>query len=286
MSKLYYLADFFEDDKLAGGAELSDAAIREHLDLPFECVRYWELDKLGIDKDAFYIVANRSLVSPSHLDTLIEYKNYIIIEHDYQFVGGPGNGRNPYVFDKAVVPDEHKTQLEFYKNAKAVFFQTDYQKRLFELNRVEGYFVSMGTTPYSTEDFKFFRELLKKEFSCKTRSFAVVDSPKEIKNTKGAISFCDNNDYDYDLLPPMERDQFLKKLSEYPAMVFFPLTPESCCRLVTEARILGLNVITSKSFGASTADWFKLSGEDLVDELERITLEDSIPTIRSFLPDD
>jgi len=284
MSKIYYLSDFFDGDKLAGGAEYSDAAIREYLDIDLELLSYYDIEE--IEEDSFYIVGNRSLVESKHLDALAKYQNYIIIEHDYQFITGPGNGRNPYVFQQAKVPEEYMGQLEFYENAKAVFFQTDFQKKLFDINEVKGNFISMSTTPYSKEEFSFFRELLSEELPPKTRKFAVVDSPKEIKNTRGAVTLCTNHFYDFDLLRPMGREQFLKKLSEYSALVFLPLTPESCSRLATEARILGLNVLTTQTYGACTESWFTLAGEELVDELERLTLEESIPAIKSYLPNE
>mgnify|MGYP005814971241 CR=1 FL=1 len=283
MSKeLYYLSDFFVGDELCGGAELSDAAIIEHLDIPVNKLRYNKLDS-AIKKDGFYIVSNRSLFSPYDIKKLVKYKNYVVVEHDYQFIIGPGNGRNPYLFKDAIVPSVWQGQLEFYKNAKAVFFQTKFQQHLFEINKVEGNFVSMSTTPYSKEDFKFFREMLSYGERPQHRKFAIVDSDKDIKNTEGAVAYCEANKLDYDLIPSMEREDFLRKLSEYPALVFLPKTPESCCRLVTEARILGLNVITPPTYGAPHEEWFRLSGLSLVDELERITLEESIPSMKKYI---
>ena len=283
MSKeLFWLADFFVGDDLCGGAELSDEAIIERLELPVTKLRYNQLDS-QIKKDRFYIVSNRSLFSPFDLKKLEKYKNYIVIEHDYQFVVGPGNGRNPYLFPDAVVPSVWQGHLDFYKNAKAVFFQTAFQKHLFEVNKVEGNFISMSTTPYSIEDFKFFRKMLEYREQPTTRKFAIVDSEKDIKNTEGAVKYCEMNKLDYELIPSMERVDFLRKLAEYPALVFLPKTPESCCRLVTEARILGLNVITPPTYGAPHEEWFKLSGVSLVDELERITLEESLPTIKQYI---
>jgi len=282
MSEVVYLADFFVEDKLAGGAEMSDAAIIEHLNIPIRRVRYNEIEE--VDRDCFYIVANRSLFRPKILDKLTYYKNYIIVEHDYQFVSGPGNGRNPYMFEDGIVPPMYKSQLDFYKNAKAVFFQTGLQKSLFEQNKVEGNFISLCTTPYSNSEFAFFRKLVRENQGPRTRKFAVMESPKEIKNTKGAVDYCIKAKLDFAMIPPMDRESFLSKLAEYSALVFFPMTPESCSRLATEARILGLNMITPPIYGAPGEDWFSLTGEKLVDELERITVDKSIPAIKEYLP--
>tara|TARA_R110002051_G_scaffold221410_1_gene285022 strand:- start:8169 stop:9023 length:855 start_codon:yes stop_codon:yes gene_type:complete len=282
MSEVVYLADFFVEDQLAGGAEMSDAAIIEHLDTPIKRVRYNEIEE--VDKDCFYIVANRSLFRPKILDKLTYYKNYIIVEHDYQFISGPGNGRNPYIFEGALVPPMYKSHLDFYKNAKAVFFQTEFQKGLFEKNNVEGNFISFGTTPYSNKEFSFFRKLVRENKGPRTRKFAVMESNNDIKNTKGAVDYCIKAKLDFDMIPPMKRESFLLKLAEYSALVFFPMTPESCSRLATEARVLGLNMITPQIYGAPGEAWFSLTGEDLVDELERITVEVSMPTLKEYLP--
>ena len=44
-----------------------------------------------------------------------------------------------------------------------------------------------------------------------------------------------------------------------------PKTPETLSRIVVEARIMGMSVVTNKLVGATKEDWFSLKGEELVD---------------------
>jgi len=52
------------------------------------------------------------------------------------------------------------------------------------------------------------------------------------------------------------------------ALVFFPKTPETLSRIVVEARMMDMRVITNKLVGASREDWFKLRGEELIEVME------------------
>ena len=79
------------------------------------------------------------------------------------------------------------------------------------------------------------------------------------------------------------RVEFLESLSKSEGIVFYPLARETFCRLVVEAKCLGLNVITSKNYGASLEDWFdKYSGKDLIDFLRNNT-DKNLVTISEFL---
>jgi hypothetical protein len=53
--------------------------------------------------------------------------------------------------------------------------------------------------------------------------------------------------------------------------------------LVVESKCLGLNVITSKNYGASLEPWFdELSGSDLIDFLKNKT-EENLTKIKKYL---
>ena len=63
------------------------------------------------------------------------------------------------------------------------------------------------------------------------------------------------------------REDFISKLAQCSHLVFFPLARETFCRLVVEAKCLGLNVITTKNYGASLEGYFEMSGQELIDFL-------------------
>jgi hypothetical protein len=79
------------------------------------------------------------------------------------------------------------------------------------------------------------------------------------------------------------RRDFLQKLSECQGLVFYPIARETFCRLVVEAKCLGLEVTTSKNYGASKEDWFdELSGKDMIEFLRKQT-EDNIKKIGEYI---
>ena len=278
--KLYYLADFFVEDIPGGGAELSDSAIMDYLDKDFTKIKSQEVE--SIDEDGFYVVGNRSLLPHQHYAPLCRLGNYIIIEHDFQFL----EHRNPYVYEDGVAPDGDVKVLykNFYARAKAVFFQTSFQQSLFEKNKIDGNFINLGTTPYSPADFKLFTDIITDPPLTINKAFAIVESSNEIKNTQGALEFCKGNNFNFGLVPSGQtRESFLRCLMQYATLVFFPTRPESCSRLATEARVLGLNVITTPTYGAPLEPWFKLTKRALISELKTI-IEKGIKNISDQLP--
>jgi hypothetical protein len=54
-------------------------------------------------------------------------------------------------------------------------------------------------------------------------------------------------------------------LGENGKFIFLPKTPETLSRIVVEARMMGMSVVTNKLVGATREDWFSLKGEDLIE---------------------
>ena len=71
-------------------------------------------------------------------------------------------------------------------------------------------------------------------------------------------------------------------MASYSSLVFFPIARESCCRLVVEARALGMNVLTTKNYGAVLEPWFALSGLELINFLREKTQE-NLKTIKGYI---
>lgn len=288
MSKIvYYVSDFFKEEEAFGGAGMSDYACMQRLsnryDIIFKHISYKTLRP--IDPKSFYIVSNRSLFPSAYLGELRK-ANYIIHEHDYQFDKGfPGtDGRNPYAYNsEGLVPEEYKMELAFYNNAKAIFLQTDFHKSIYDLNNIGHNRISLKTTFFSVEEISLLRKVLSEKVTY-TRSFCVLASGVWLKGVKEAEQLCKNNNWDFGYLHHSDtREEFLNDLSKYSTLVFLPLTPESCCRLVMEARMLGLNVITSRNYGAPLSSWFNLKEEALISTIDDIMETSSVPSMGKYI---
>tara|TARA_Y100000034_G_C6666845_1_gene292577 strand:- start:313 stop:645 length:333 start_codon:yes stop_codon:yes gene_type:complete len=85
------------------------------------------------------------------------------------------------------------------------------------------------------------------------------------KNTNDAIKYCSLQRKKYELIPPLPYYDFLKRLGTNDTLVFLPKTPETLSRIVVEARMMGMRVITNNRVGAAKEEWFSLKGKELIE---------------------
>ena len=101
-----------------------------------------------------------------------------------------------------------------------------------------------------------------------------MDSSNPIKRKHDCISYCKKNNLNFELIKDSNFKNFMKKMSSFKKLVFFTGHLETCARIVVEAKMLNLKVIFQKRLvGAASEDWFSLSGETLIDEMEKISSE-------------
>jgi hypothetical protein len=260
MSNILYISDCFYPES-NGGAELVDETIINYIGK--DKITKIKSNEIEIfPKDKKIIVSNISLMNLYNIRKLEQHPNYIIVEHDYKI----HHSRWPWMFKDSIIPVESRINYNLYKNAKAVFVQTTDHLNVFKANEVEANFINLGCSIWSRDELITLNQ--SREYHEKFNyKMAILDSKNWIKNTKGAIQFCEENQLDYDLIPTKPWDQLMNSLAWHSTLVFFPIARESCCRLVVEARCLDINVITTKNYGAVLEPWFKLHGQELTDYL-------------------
>ena len=109
-----------------------------------------------------------------------------------------------------------------------------------------------------------------------------MDSQISHKNTQGAVLYCKKNNLSYELIPNCEYHKFLERLSKHKYFIFFPQTPETLSRVIVEARMMGMKVITNNLVGASREEWFKFKGEELIDVIKNKKNEITETVIKTF----
>lgn len=272
MSSLAYVTDFTSREIPHGGSEQVDDYISRALDAPIARCK----DIRSFDKSKFHIFSNISTLAPDLVSRIPEL-DYIVIEHDYKFHAT----RHPWRFPNSLVPRNELINLDLYRNARAVFTQTDDHRNVFERNGIQGNFVSLKSSIWSPADLALLAAL--GTTGKKTYKYVIYDSANWIKNTAKAVSFCRDNNLDFELLGNQpDRETFLGKMAGYSTLVFFPVARETMCRLVVEARCLNMNVITTKNYGATLSSWFSLAGRELVGYLASQSTE-NLATIRKHL---
>lgn len=269
------ISDFTIKEVPHGGSEWVNQVLFDRFGLEFE----YSSNVQGFDKDSFYIISNVSLMRPD-LVKQISGLNYVIIENDYKIC----QSRHPWMFENSLIPINQRINYDIYANAKAVFVQTNDHLNVYKLNDVKGNFINLHTSIWSNDDLNMLSDLAKKHI-VKDDKYAIYDTTNFIKNTSGNIKYCVDNNLEYTTIPNMaNRIDFLEKLAQSKGIIFFPIARETFCRLVVEAKCLGLDVITSKNYGASLEGWFDaLSGEDLIDFLRNQT-ENNLVKISKYLP--
>jgi hypothetical protein len=211
-----------------------------------------------------YIVSNISLMPHTIVDKLSRHNNYVILEHDYKFI----SSRHPWMYKDSLVPASEIINLELYKNAKAVFVQSDDHLSVFKKNNILANFVNLKCSIWSDSELDRLLSYYK-ETKTKNYKACVVMSNNWIKNTQGNIKICEDLKLDFDMINPSHPEVFLRDIAQYSTLVFFPIARESLCRLLVEARCMGLNTLTSNNSGAATASWYSKSGRELIDFLRK-----------------
>ena len=99
---------------------------------------------------------------------------------------------------------------------------------------------------------------------------SIMHSPLWTKNTKGAMEHCVRSGMDYELIADKNYKSFLRKICNNNKFMFLPKSPETLSRVCVEAKMLGCKVYTNKLVGANYENWFKKSGDEIVDYMMNI----------------
>ena len=210
------------------------------------------------DQDTKFIISNFVQLSEESKRILENNKSYIIYEHDHKYV----KTRNPADYKNFIAPKEEIINYRFYQNAVAVLCQSEFHANIVRANLNLDNIKSLGGNLWSLESLNLMQDISTKE---KVPKYAIMDSNNWHKNTQGAIMACNNNNWEYDLIPPSQYNDFLTRMGRNKKFVFLPKTPETLSRIIVEARMMGMSVVTNKLVGATKEDWFELKGSALID---------------------
>ena len=268
--KIIFISDFYYPS-FVGGAELNDYSLicRFVNDAKKEIWKFKSADItpsfLKNHQEHNFIISNFVGLSTTCREYLSANCSYIIYEHDHKYL----KKRNPIFYKNFVAPPKDLANYDFYKNAKLVVCLTqlavDVIKRNTGLDNIE----KIGASVWRDQDLDYLNEIRKTE---KNDCYAIMDSDNPIKKREHCIQYCEKNNLKYELIKDPNNKQFLKKLNDYKGLIFMTGHLETCCRIIVEAKMLGLQVITQKNLiGAASEEWFFLNGEQLVEKIREIS---------------
>lgn len=269
--KLYFVADHFarHNAKYAnGGAELDNETFlkwAEKKGYDFTLLRSNDLHVQDIDPEGNYLVANFYEASDPVLKAIQDTNRYSIWEHDHKYCITPDRDPSPY--PNFIVPKEQLRFVNFYKGASKVFGFSNQHADVISRNLAIPV-DPLGTCFWTDADLDLCKKLSERP---KNKTWAVIVSGHPIKNTKGSIETAKQLGLSFNLIQPAEYTNFLTDLSQYMGLVFMPLHLETFSRLVVEAYMMKLHVITDmKLLGACSESWYmKKSGTELIELLRK-----------------
>lgn len=263
MNRIVFIADFFAQ-QVPGGGELNNHELIQILRK--RGIEVLEINSQNVSpsflqqqpESSKYIVANFVALSEESKRVLEAQKQYIIYEHDHKYV----KTRNPADYENFIAPKSEIVNYDFYKNAIGIICQSTFHASIVESNLQLDNIHSVGGNLWSAEmlDFMYKISVNDKKSTC-----AIMNSNNWHKNTADAIKLCKVKGWQYDLIPNLNYKEFLIRLGENKKFVFLPKTPETLSRIVVEARMMGLSVITNNLVGATKENWFSLKGIELID---------------------
>src|SRR5687767_8772175 len=230
------LADLFREDIVppVGGGEMATDSLIQLLRLEHGVItrRTQQVSPEFIRSfEGVFIISNRQFLSN---DCKIELykKDYILYEHDFHWI----KGRDIGVYEDFKVPEADIINRDIYQHAKKVIFQSQAQQHAAKINLKYDNFFSSSGNPWSQDDLDYLKSLQGIE---KTKGNVILQHPYPTKGTEDAIYFCDDNGWEYDLLPPMPQREFWRALAEYKLLIFLPQVFETYSRVSCAAAMLG-----------------------------------------------
>jgi hypothetical protein len=258
------VSDFYSDE-IIGGAELCNDALITNLEKNNISVKKYKSNNISLEEinsNNFYIIANFFLLSQQIKDYLIIKKiNYVIYEHDHKYV----STNNPSLFPNFNIDEQFIINKEFYRSAIAVLAQSKIHAEIIQKNLLLNNIINLSGNIWSNKDLDILKKYSNSEKSIK---YGIIKTNNKNKGMNQSIEYCMKNNFQYNLIPQQEYENFIDSLSKVQNLVFFPQWLETFSRLAVEAKILNCKLITNKFIGAASEEFFKLPPKELLYYLE------------------
>lgn len=256
------IADFFQED-LCRGAELNVSALIELLRKNHKITTrrsHTVTPDFINNNDYIWIVSNRMNLSEATKEAL---KNTVYYVHEND--AGWLKTRDFGLYEDFIPPVEDIINKEFYEKARKVVMQSKVHQHAIKQALGLTNTISANGNCWSQVDLNLLRAL---NTSNKLEEYVVLGHSHPTKGTSQAVKFCEDNSFNFTLLPEMPRSQYLTELVKYKTLVFFPQVFESYGRVAAEFAALGGSIVTNNKLAFRYEDHASLRGHDLIDFME------------------
>lgn len=260
MSDLLYISDYFAS-QIVGGGELNDDELLNQLlsrGINVRKLNSSNVRESDIQDNVKIVISNFVNLRKNVFEKIIRKSDYIIYEHDHKYL----KNRNPAAFPEFKAPKDFIVNEGFYRNAVKVLCQSSFHKNIIKKNLGINNLYNISGNLWSDGSLSLMTNLLNNK---KEDCFSIMDSKIAHKNTSECVSYCKLKNFNFQLVSSQNYLDFLSMLSKNEKFLFLPKTPETLSRVVVEAKMMGVKVITNKNVGAAHEPWFDKNGLELID---------------------
>jgi len=249
---LIFVQDFLLSD-IVGGAELSMDALHKSSPVPFAVVRSSQLTREMVKSHSHchWVFGNFSQLDPALTYAFSESKiSYSVFEHDYKFCRWRSVEKH-----LAEGGEECRCELsqwgmlieKFYMNAQQVWFCSQkHMQRYFErFPRLKSANCSVLSAVFEEGFFNNIVPLIQSLSSRKKSGWLTLDSNSWIKGVENAKKWLEENGKSYKLIKEMSPGQVLEMMAGAEGFVCMPRGADVSNRMVTEAKLLGCQVVSN-----------------------------------------
>ena len=270
--KFIFVADLFAE-QYPGGAELSTQALIESKEGEVIKINSQQLTSEIINhfKNDYWIFFNFSALDQKLIHVLMSTVRYSIVEYDYKFckfrsiekhkieTGSDCNCHNE---------NHGQTIFNFFNYSDHIFWMSNAQKIRY-IDRFPSLLSHKSTILSSIFSRDFFNKIdnIRNSSSKVKNGWITLGSASWIKGYDDAVSWCKENNKDYETVWNIPYDQMLDKLSNAEGFIYLPRGGDTCPRMIIEAKLLGCEVITNDNVQHTSEQWFAGNEKSICDYL-------------------
>lgn len=261
-TKVVFVADAFLET-FAGGAEYTTEALIEKCPFKFEKIYAKDLDIETMESGhkAYWIFGNFSSMDMDLIPTIVANLDYSVLEYDYKYC----QYRSAEKHKSATMEDcdcheqmHGKMVSAFYYGAKSLWWMSEKQEAKYHelfpfLAEKENTVLS---SVFSDDFFVSLKLLREQDADVERKGWIVLGSSSWIKGKDAAVSYCEENNLEYESVWGLPYDQLLAKLSKAEGFVYMPMGGDTCPRMVIEAKLLGCKLVLNDFVEHKNEIWF------------------------------
>jgi hypothetical protein len=278
---ILWLSDYKASDHI-GGAELSNEALLEATppDFSVEHIHVHRLDSTLLEQITPNLIIVDSITRLSRPNLLLEWFEripYLSIEYDYNKTSRTRNLVQPgnrYLKAQSKWCRFHH-RFWTHPNRKHSFFMSTSQMMIHYWLLAQAQLPIDHTTwsvlssVFSCATFELIDRLLAEKGRGTIQiedSYLISDTPNRLKGTREGIEYAEQMGLAYELFSDLDHEQLLRKMIRHKGLIHLPTMHDTCPRIVLEAAMLGLEVITNDLAQHTPEAWYDLKDRERIRE--------------------